>query len=366
VGSSVFTPRKFHAKQLARIGGDLWGYLVGGQEQADYYLGPDGTPTEAAAELHGQLWTRLGLRRLDRATFQRLAAGRHPLTGQRLIKTSHVTRLDPATGQRIAAGGFHVPGIDCNLSPPKSVSALLPFIPHQQRAELERAHLAAVRMTLQEMERQVAACRPTVNGQQVHTPGEFGVAVFTHHTSRPTTEVAAEPGRPPDPQLHSHAFVFNLAFCQSRYLAVDSRPIYQFATTAEAIYACQLAAELQRLGYQLSWRQTRKSHTWELAGVDRRLLDLFSSRHRQLEEQVAAFQARRHRPPTLRERCRLAARDRAPKTATCQSPHWPAYRIVLHRHGLQPHGTAHRPGGRPRRHGRPRHRVLRVLRHPGP
>jgi conjugative relaxase-like TrwC/TraI family protein len=274
------------------------------------------------------------LARLDRATFGRLAAGRHPVTGERLVKTSHVTRLDSVTGERVAAGGFHVPGIDCNLSPPKSVSALLPFLSHPERADLERAHLMAVRVTLQELEARVAACRPTVNGEQVHTPGELGVAVFTHHTSRPTAEVAAEPGRPPDPQLHSHAFVFNLAFCQGRYLAVDSRPLYQFATTAEAIYACQLAAELQRLGYQLSWRQTRTGRTWELQGVDQRLVDLFSSRHRHLEQQVAAFQARRRRPPTLAERCRLAAQDRAAKTNTCQAPHWPAYRTVLHRHGL--------------------------------
>jgi hypothetical protein len=113
----VFTPRKFQAKQIAKMGGgDLWGYLVGGREQADYYLGPDGTPREAAAELHGRLWSRLGVARLDWAAFGRLAVGCHPVTGQRLIKTSYVTRLDPATGQRVAVGGFHVPGIDCNLS----------------------------------------------------------------------------------------------------------------------------------------------------------------------------------------------------------------------------------------------------------
>jgi conjugative relaxase-like TrwC/TraI family protein len=254
----VFTPRKFQAKQLAGIGGDLWGYPRGGREQTDYYLGPDGIPSEAAAALHGRLWARLGLQRLDRTAFQRLAAGCHPVSGERLVKTSYTTRLDPVSGQWISAGGFHVPGVDCNLSPPKSVSGLLPFVSHHERTALERAHLAAVRVTLEELERRVAACRPTVNGEQIHTPGELGVAVFTHHTSRPTAEVAAEPGRPPDPQLHSHAFVFNLAFCQGRWLAVDSRPIHQFATTAETIYACQLAAELQRLGYRLAWHQTRR------------------------------------------------------------------------------------------------------------
>jgi conjugative relaxase-like TrwC/TraI family protein len=332
----VFTPRKFHAKQIASIGSDLWGYLVGGREQADYYLGADGTPTAAVAELYGRLWTRLGLERLDRAAFERLAAGLHPVTGERLIKTSHIAKVDPVTGQRAAVGGFHVPGIDCNLSPPKSVSALLPFVSPEVRVALEQAHLAAVQVTLGELEARVAACRPTINGEQAHMPGELGVAVFTHHTSRPTAEVAAEPGRPPDPQLHSHAFVFNLAFCQGRYLAVDSRPIYQFATTAEAIYACELAAQLTRLGYKLAWRQTRKGRAWELAGVDRRLVDLFSSRHRHIDEQAAQLQVRRGRPPTLRERCQLAARDRPPKTAACRVPHWPAYRGVLARHGLQP------------------------------
>jgi conjugative relaxase-like TrwC/TraI family protein len=337
----VFVPRKFQAKSVARVGGDLWGYLAGGREQADYYLGAGGEPSEAVAELHGRLWARLGVGRLDRAAFQRLAAGIHPLTGQRLVKISHVVRVDPVTGARIAEGGMHVPGIDCNLSPPKSVSVLPPFVSGEERAALEGAHLAAVRVTLGELERRVAACRPTINGEQVHTPGELGVAVFTHHTSRPTSEVAAEPGRPPDPQLHSHAFVFNLAFCQGRYLAVDSRPLYQFASTAEAIYACELASQLDRLGYELSWRQTRTGRTFEVAGVDQRLVDLFSSRHRHLDGQVAAFLARRGRPPTLAERCRLAAHGRAAKTPACQAPHWPAYHTVLERHGLAV-PTAHR------------------------
>lgn len=119
----VFVPRKFQATAVARIGGDLWGYLRGGREQVDYYLAADGTPSAADAELHGRLWARLGLERLDRVAFERLAAGLHPLTGQRLIKTSHVARLDPSSGATVAEGAMHVPGIDWNLSPPKSVSA---------------------------------------------------------------------------------------------------------------------------------------------------------------------------------------------------------------------------------------------------
>jgi conjugative relaxase-like TrwC/TraI family protein len=210
----MFTPRKFDAAAVARAGGSLWGYLQGGTEHADYYLAADGTPTGAAVELHGRLFARLGMERLDRRAFERLAAGCHPLTGERLVKTSHALGRDRVTGELVMRGGMHVPGIDCNLSPPKSVSALLPFVSAADRAALEAAHLAAVRVTVAELERRVPACRPSIDGQQVHMPGELAIATFTHHTSRPSLEVAAEPDRPPDPQLHSHVFVFNLA-CSS-------------------------------------------------------------------------------------------------------------------------------------------------------
>jgi conjugative relaxase-like TrwC/TraI family protein len=333
----VFSPRKLGAKAIGALGGvgGLWRYLEGGREQVDYYLGADGSPSEALVELRGRLVGRLGLTSLDELAFERLAAGCHPHTGTRLVKTSHVLRLDPTTGEPHAQGGQHVPGIDCNLSPPKSVSALLPFLSPEGRAGLEQAHLAAVRVTLDEIEQRVAVCRPTISGEQVHATGELAVAVFTHHTSRPTAEVDAEPGRPPDPQLHSHAFIFNLAFCQGRYLAVDSKPLYRFAGTAEAIYACELAAQLQQLGYQLQWHQTRTGRAWELAGVDKRLVELFSSRHRQIERQAAEFQARRGRPPDKVERARLAAQQRHAKITTCLQPHWPAYRAVLDRHQLR-------------------------------
>jgi len=339
----VFSPKKFSAAAIASIGGDLWGYLEGGQDHADYYLDADGTPTSGRVELHGSLFDRLGVTALDRDVFERLAAGCHPVSGKRLVQTSHVptAMIDPGSGTAIVEGGFHVPGIDCNLSPPKSVSALLPFLSAQGRAELEEAHLAAVRATLRELKAQVPLCRPTVNGQQIHAPGELGIAVFTHHTSRPSPEVAAHPGRPPDPQLHSHGFVFNLAWCQGRFLAVDSKPLLRFASTAEAIYTCELAAQLQQLGYRLRWQQTRHGHTFELDGVDRRVVDLFSSRHRHIQQLADQFQATRGRPPTPIERRHLAARDRAAKNAACRAPHWPAYHHVLRDHRL-PEPTPYR------------------------
>jgi conjugative relaxase-like TrwC/TraI family protein len=336
----VFTPRKLDPVALGGPG-RLWGYLQGGHQFADYYLARDGTPTQAQVELHGKLFARLGLECMDRRAFERLAAGCHPLTGERLVKTSHAPRRDRTTGELVTRGGAHVPGIDCNLSPPKSVSTMLPFASAADRAALEAAHLAAVRVTVRELEERVAACRPTIDGQQLHTPGELAMASFTHHTSRPSPEVASEPDRPPDPQLHSHVFVFNLAWCeprpgQGRFLAVDSRPVFQFGQTAEAIYSCELAAQLQRLGYRLDWHQTRKGRVWELAGVSERLTELFSSRHRHIDHLAARFQADKGRPPTKLERRRLAQQDRLAKTPGCRVPHWPAYRQVLDRRGLAP------------------------------
>src|SRR6266536_1479404 len=248
----MFTPRKLDPVALGGPG-RLWGYLQGGHQYADYYLARDGTPTKAQVELHGKLFARLGLDQLDRRAFERLAAGCHPLTGQRLVKPSHARCRDRATGELVTRGGA-----------------------------------------------------------QVQTPGELAVASFTHHTSRPSPEVANEPDRPPDPQLHSHVFVFNLAWCeprpgQGRFLAVDSRPIFQFGQTAEAIYSCELAAQLQRLGYQLDWHQTRRGRVWELAGVDERLMELFSSRHRHIDHLAARFQQEKGRPPTKLEGCRSFA-----------------------------------------------------------
>ena len=320
----MFTPRKLDPVALGGPG-RLWGYLQGGHEYADYYLTRDGTPTEAAVELHGKLFAHLGLERLDRRAFERLAAGCHPLTGERLIKTSHALRRDRTTGELVTRGGAHVPGIDCNLSPPKSVSAVLPFASAADRAALEAAHLAAVRVTVRELEQRVAACRPTIDGEQIHTPGELAIASFTHHTSRPSPEVASEPDRPPDPQLHSHVFLFNLAWCeptpgQGRFLAVDSRPIFQFGATAEAIYSCELAAQLQRLAYRLDWHDTRKGRVWELGGVDQQVLELFSSRHRYIDQLAARFQADKGRPPTKLERRRLAQHDRLSGAALARLP----------------------------------------------
>jgi hypothetical protein len=146
----VFSPRKFGAAAIATIGGDLFNYLDGSKDQADYYLGTDGTPTHSRVELHGRLFQRLGITTLDRTSFERLAAGHHPTTGVRLVQTSHIptTGLNPATGKPLVRGGSHVPGIDCNLSPPKSVSALLPFVSAEERGELEQAHLADPRLLL--------------------------------------------------------------------------------------------------------------------------------------------------------------------------------------------------------------------------
>jgi conjugative relaxase-like TrwC/TraI family protein len=336
----MFTPRKLDPVALGGPG-QLWGYLQGGHEYADYYLARDGTPTSAAVELYGKLFARLGLTRLDRQAFERLAAGCHPLTGERLVKTSYAQHRDRTTGELVTRGGAHVPGIDCNLSPPKSVSAVLPFLSPADRAALEAAHLAAVRVTVRELEARVAACRPTVDGELVHTPGELAMACFTHHTSRPSPEVAHEVDRPPDPQLHSHVFVFNLAWCgpkpgQGRFLAVDSRPVFQFGATAQAIYSCELAAQLQQLGYRLDWHETRKGRVWELAGVDQQVCELFSSRHRHIDQLAARFQAEKGRPPTKLERRRLARQDRLAKTPACRVPHWPAYRQVLDRRSLAP------------------------------
>jgi conjugative relaxase-like TrwC/TraI family protein len=316
------------AKKLTRLGG-LWGYLKhgGGDREhgpGEYYLG-QGRPHET----WGQGAGRLGLERLDAEAFDRLARGLHPATGERLIQTQ---------------GGGHVPGVDMVFSPPKSVSEALIDATPAERAALEDAHLAAVRAGMGLLQERACVTRPTLDGKVTRTPGELVAGLFTHHTARPTAETVAD-DRPPDVQLHTHGFVFSMAWSHGRWRAVDSYGLYRTRALAEAAYRVELADRLRQRGWELEVRTTRGGRQeLELAGSDPRARELLSSRHREIERAAWRFERRYHRPPTKLERWRLAHDDRLPKDrAHEQAPDWPAYARALDAHGLSRHHLHARP-----------------------
>jgi conjugative relaxase-like TrwC/TraI family protein len=310
------------ARKLTGAGG-LWAYLDhGGGEhdnhRAEYYLG--GTTPH---EVWGAGAARLGLDGLDRARFDRLAAGCHPDTGERLVQTQH---------------GQHIPGIDLVFSPPKSVSVAMVDATPTERAALEAAHLAATRAGLGLLQERAAVTRPTRDGHQVRAPGGLVAGLFTHHTARPTTETVAE-GRPPDPHLHTHGFVFSLAWSDGRWRSVDSYGLFRTRKLAEAAYQVDLAAQLRTRGWHIETRTLRGgARVMELAGHDPAVNELFSSRHREIEDLERRWEARYHRPPTKLERWRLSHDNRLAKDERHgQEPEWAAYRRVMDACGLGRH-----------------------------
>jgi conjugative relaxase-like TrwC/TraI family protein len=320
------------AKKLTRTGG-LWGYLEhgGGDREhgpGEYYLG-QGRPHET----WGQGAGRLDLERLDAESFDRLAQGLHPATGERLIQTQ--------------AGG-HVPGVDMVFSPPKSISEALIDATPAERAALEDAHLAAVRAGMGLLQDRACVTRPTLDGKVTRTPGELVAGLFTHHTARPTAETVAD-GRPPDVQLHTHGFVFSMAWSHGKWRAVDSYGLYRTRALAEAAYRVELAERLRERGWQMEVRTTRGGRQeLELAGSDPRARELLSSRHREIERAAWRFERRYHRPPTKLERWRLAHDDRLPKDRSHeQTPDWQAYARALDARGLA--RTTCTPARSPRR-----------------
>jgi len=237
---------------------------------------------------------------MNRFAFNSLAKGYSPCRGDRLIQMQD---------------GKHVPGFDHQFSPPKSVSIEAAFN-DTRRADILAAHQRSVRAAFDAMEQSALVCRvpvkqpsliadratKTQGSQTRRTQGKLVAYATTHWTSRPTDETLARGYNSGDPQLHTHTFVFNVAYAEDKWRAVDHRGLVHTVTLAESVYQHQLAYELQKLGYQLEPtldRQGRQS--FELAGSHAPTRDFFSSRHRQVERRIAEFERGAGRSPNRTE-----------------------------------------------------------------
>jgi conjugative relaxase-like TrwC/TraI family protein len=112
--------------------------------------------------------------------------------------------VDPKTGERLAqAGGRgreHSAGWDMTFSAPKSVSVLWALSEGPDRAGIEQAHRSAVLAGTAHLEATAGRARRGRGGATRERTAGLLMAQFDHHTSRDS-----------DPQLHTHAFIFNLA-----------------------------------------------------------------------------------------------------------------------------------------------------------
>jgi conjugative relaxase-like TrwC/TraI family protein len=254
-------------------------------------------------EWQGQLAERWGLHgEVNEQQFARLSEGQHPETGEQLVRYQAAREYVNDKGETVRSME-HRAGWDATFSAPKSVS-LTALVGGDER--IREAHRESVTVALNEMESYVQA---RIGGNvPAQTTGAWAVAKFEHDSSRPVDGYAA-------PQLHTHAVVFNVTeTADGNTRALQPQELYKTQQYATAVYRSELAAHLQKLGYEIE----RGAHGQpEIKGYSREYLEASSPRRQQIEEQlreqgrsgagaaqIAAHQTRDEKQPLSHEEVR--------------------------------------------------------------
>ena len=181
-------------------------------------------------------------------------------------QVAHIEQEERAHSSRTPVAGF-----DLTFSPPKSFSALWGVADAGTQSSLAQAHHAAMRDTLNLLERQVAATRVGHGGvASIPVRGVIGAA-FDHYDTRAG-----------DPQLHTHVVVSNkVQGVDGKWRTLDSRTLHKATVALSASYNAFLADHATRL-VGVSWVPVRRRSSqftgWEINGVPAELLAEFSRR----------------------------------------------------------------------------------------
>ena len=268
-------------------------------ERGDYYLSPEGEPTQSPGRWLASPDTlaRLGIDgdAIDGPDFIALMEGRHPRS-ERWLRPE-------------GAGGGRGGGIDLTFSAPKSVSAVWALGDETQRRDMEVAHAAAVSEAMTHLTEAVPTVRRRYNGQVVEEHAREVVAAEYRHT----TARGVLAGDAPDPQLHSHVVLTSAIREDGRIVAVASRPIFRSARELGAYYRSALAHQLRERGYAIEQGTGKQGRYFEIAGVPRGLLDAFSSRSREVSRAAERFRAQWGRAPDRGELRQLKLENRKAK-----------------------------------------------------
>jgi conjugative relaxase-like TrwC/TraI family protein len=264
--------------KIAGSGAAAYGQYLEGRTVAvgagDYYLAADGERVEAPGRWLLGPWGAETLevdssRAVSAEQFQALMAVQNPATGGRL--------------RAGGAGGSSVAAIDATFSAPKSVSAVWALASPELRKQIELAQERAVDGALAHAVEYLPMVRRRVDRETVlrETPGELIATSWRHTTAR------AVAGRAPDPQLHSHVVLHGaVRRDDGKVVAIESRAWLVHQREVGAAYRAQLARELGRLGFNVEAGTGRGGRYFELAGVPQGLIEAWSGRHRQVQEQI--------------------------------------------------------------------------------
>lgn len=164
---------------------------------------------------------------------------------------------------------------DCTFSAVKSVS-LLQADP-RYRDDMIAAHQAAVRATGMMIEAGLLGIKVRHEAQGTHNAIMAG---FLHQLARPTEEN----GFVPDPDLHTHLLIANMSIGpDGKEYAIDARKLMNERTIKEygLRYRQQLAAELQKRGYELEVTDAKRGF-FEVKGFTRDIIMEYSHREKEV------------------------------------------------------------------------------------
>lgn len=220
-----------------------------GEAKEDYYA------KEGVGQWHGTGAEKFGLSgEVGAGDFAKLSAGFDPTTGEKLVQN--------------AGEADRVAGFDLTFSAPKSVSIAWAVADEKTSAAIEAAHDKAVKSALDLIQEKAAFSR-TGKGGEEQVKANLATAVFRHGTSREL-----------DPQIHSHAFVMNVAQREDGSTGtVDARHFYEWQKAAGATYRAEFAVELQKAGYVVE----RDGDAFRIANITTEQEKEFSTRRQQIE-----------------------------------------------------------------------------------
>jgi conjugative relaxase-like TrwC/TraI family protein len=251
----------------------------------EYYTGKGEAEAEADGEWDGRGAERLALDSpVLKADFEAALNGIDPKTGERLTQIRK----------------SHAPGWDMTFSAPRSVSVMWALSPAAERTKIEAAHRQAVHAATTHLEDHHAFTRRGKGGAIREPVAGLTIARFHHHTSRDL-----------DPQLHTHAFIFNTAPRRDgTWGSLVSRDLYKAQKEAGAVYREHLANRLERDGHAVE----RYGTNFRLKAIPRDIERAFSKRRQAIEQaadtygyrtpkgmELAALRTRQAKRPRERE-----------------------------------------------------------------
>lgn len=199
-------------------------------------------------------------------------------------------------------------GFDLTFSAPKSVSVASLALDDKRLIE---AHKEATNETMTYLEKHFAQTRVYEDGQRVHeTTSNLSYAAFTHYTSR------AVDSNMPDPQLHTHNFIFNMTNSNDGTIrSLDNIEIARAIKLAGQMYQNSLALKVQEFGYVIEWGKTDNNYTFEIKGLNKDILEHFSKRTEQIENAITEKEQELGRQLTNDEKAIINLETRVSKKA---------------------------------------------------